>query len=116
MKAIPCARYTGVDGIVRHKNQVAQDHASVGQIASAGRNFPAAASPSGVSGAAPTRHSWRLGWPVGGEKVPIFADLEGVPMMGALFSALDDHDGPHQPCARSRTALLVGAVARKSVP
>jgi hypothetical protein len=35
MKAIPCARYITVNGIVRLKNQADQNHASVGQIASA---------------------------------------------------------------------------------
>ena len=34
MKAIPCARYTAVNGTVCGKNQAEQHHASVGQIAS----------------------------------------------------------------------------------
>ena len=41
MKAIPCARYTAVNGIVCLKNQAYQDHASVGQIASAAGRLPA---------------------------------------------------------------------------
>src|SRR5262245_66285173 len=99
MKAIPCARYITVNGIVRLKNQAYQDHASVGQIASA-----AARSPCHWVGAACQGGAWRA--------LSTESELKHQQYAGAdAPSALGGNTGPDdQSRAHSGAALFAGFV------